>query len=122
MTNINDILKERKSNYGEFEKHADLSQALKNATRLNAPDFAREGMEMIVHKIARIVNGDPLYADSWRDIEGYAKLVADILDDRNKGKESDDGAVVKCPYCGSHNVKPIYYGDKLCNDCDEIFS
>jgi hypothetical protein len=37
-------------------------------------------MDMIMHKIGRIVNGDPDYADSWVDIAGYAKLVADRLD------------------------------------------
>ena len=39
----------------------------------------REALEMIAHKIARIVNGDPNYADSWVDIAGYATLVADRL-------------------------------------------
>jgi hypothetical protein len=38
---------------------------------------------MICHKLGRIVNGDPNYADSWIDIAGYAKLVADRLE----GKE-----------------------------------
>jgi hypothetical protein len=28
-----------------------------------------------MHKVARILNGDPDYADSWRDIIGYARLV-----------------------------------------------
>ena len=40
----------------------------------------QEALEMILHKIARIVNGDPDYADSWVDIAGYAKLVADRLE------------------------------------------
>lgn len=35
---------------------------------------------MIAHKIGRILNGDPNYADSWIDIAGYAKLVADRLE------------------------------------------
>lgn len=39
----------------------------------------REALEMIAHKIARILNGDPNYADSWVDIAGYAKLIADRL-------------------------------------------
>jgi hypothetical protein len=39
-----------------------------------------EALEMICHKIGRIVNGDPNYADSWIDIAGYAKLVADRLE------------------------------------------
>lgn len=30
---------------------------------------------MIVHKIGRILNGDPNYADSWHDIAGYATLI-----------------------------------------------
>jgi hypothetical protein len=34
---------------------------------------------MIAHKIGRIINGDPDYIDSWDDIAGYAKLVADRL-------------------------------------------
>jgi hypothetical protein len=39
---------------------------------------------MIFHKLARIANGDPNYHDSWHDIAGYAKLVADRLE---TGKE-----------------------------------
>ena len=32
---------------------------------------------MIVHKIGRILNGDPEFHDSWHDIVGYAQLAAD---------------------------------------------
>ena len=35
---------------------------------------------MISHKIARIMNGDPNYADNWIDIAGYATLVANRLE------------------------------------------
>ena len=38
-----------------------------------------EALDMICHKIGRIINGDPDYADSWHDIAGYAQLVADRL-------------------------------------------
>ena len=34
-----------------------------------------EALEMIAHKIARILNGNPNYADHWADIAGYATLV-----------------------------------------------
>lgn len=34
---------------------------------------------MVAHKIGRILNGDPNYHDSWHDIIGYTKLVADEL-------------------------------------------
>jgi len=39
----------------------------------------KEALEMIQHKIGRILNGDQYYHDSWHDIIGYAKLVADTL-------------------------------------------
>jgi hypothetical protein len=35
---------------------------------------------MIVHKIGRIVNGDPDVTDHWVDIAGYATLIADRLE------------------------------------------
>ena len=35
----------------------------------------QEALDMIFHKIARILNGDPNYADSWHDIAGYATLI-----------------------------------------------
>lgn len=34
---------------------------------------------MICHKMARIINGDPNYRDSWDDVAGYATLVAKRL-------------------------------------------
>lgn len=42
---------------------------------------------MIAHKIARILNGDPDYDDSWVDIAGYATLVVKKL---KNGAENDD--------------------------------
>lgn len=84
---IEDILKERGTRYGKFKDHAAISQSLKSVIRVHAGDKwycyspdQQEAMEMIAHKLARIINGDPDYSDSWRDIAGYAKLVADRLD------------------------------------------
>lgn len=42
-------------------------------------DDQKEALEMIAHKIGRVLCGDPDYADSWHDIAGYAKLVEDRL-------------------------------------------
>jgi len=87
VTDIGDVLKERGNRYGQFTDHAALSQKLKAVMMMHdadkydkmAPD-QREALEMIAHKQARILNGDPDYADSWRDIAGYATLVADRLE------------------------------------------
>lgn len=83
---ITQTLTERGQRYGKFTGHAEVTQMLKTvvATALRkrdktlAPD-QQEAMDMILHKIGRIVNGDPDYDDSWVDIAGYAKLVADRL-------------------------------------------
>ena len=83
---INTTLTERGKRYGTFKDHAEISQSLKAELRIAlatrgadlSPD-QQEALEMICHKLARIVNGDPDYADSWHDIAGYAQLVADRL-------------------------------------------
>ena len=84
---IGAVLTERGSRYGNFEDHARITQAIKHEIRqgdsyTKMEDDMVEALDMIAHKIGRIVNGDPRYADSWVDIAGYAKLVADrLLDD-----------------------------------------
>jgi hypothetical protein len=81
---IEDTLKERGKRYGEFEGHAEISQALQSVMRAAEkweklkPD-QKEALTMIAHKIGRILNGDPDYHDSWHDIVGYTKLVADRI-------------------------------------------
>lgn len=80
-----EILAERGKRYGAFREHARISQALKGLMTTGRSFEAlsasqHEALEMIQHKVARILNGDPGYADSWRDIAGYATLVADELE------------------------------------------
>jgi len=85
-TYVDKILDDRHETYGHFIHLAGVSQQLKKvlfhelAARNKdlAPDQI-EAIEMILHKIARIVNGDEDHIDSWHDISGYATLVADRL-------------------------------------------
>ena len=84
MTDIDKTLAERGKRYGEFKDHARISQELKRVMQKtdgwnNLGATGREALEMIAHKIARVLNGDPTYEDNWIDIAGYAKLVADRL-------------------------------------------
>ena len=39
----------------------------------------KQALTVMADKIARILSGDPDYADNWHDIQGYAKLVEDRL-------------------------------------------
>lgn len=100
--NVDETIAERGKRYGSFKGHAEVTHAIKTAMngvgydsagcyntthktnwrKLSA--FQREALEMIAHKIGRILNGDPDYADSWHDIAGYAKLVEDELNARGQ--------------------------------------
>lgn len=84
------VLVQRGNRYGAFTGHAKITQKLKDVMRdtdnwTKLTNDQKESLEMIVHKIGRILNGDPNYDDSWIDIAGYAKLVGDRL---TTGKET----------------------------------
>lgn len=83
---VDETLDERAKDYGTFKDGAALMQGIKrlladHAAKHNKTftDDQWEALEMIVHKMARIVNGNPDKVDSWVDIAGYATLVADRL-------------------------------------------
>lgn len=81
---VNGTLAARASRYGKFNGVAQITQALKVVMR-TTPNWdslsfdKKEALETIAQKIARILNGDPNYHDSWHDIAGYAELVASAL-------------------------------------------
>jgi transposase len=87
-TDVDAILDERASTYGSFKDVAGFAQEMKNAIRMcnnsELDDDQIEALDMIASKIARIVNGDPDYVDSWLDIAGYATLVADRLQGKSR--------------------------------------
>jgi hemerythrin len=79
--NIEDTLNERGSNYGNFSDFSDivdqLTKVINDSPAYDKMDHVhKEGIRMIAHKIARILNGNPNYVDSWWDIAGYATLVS----------------------------------------------
>jgi transposase-like protein len=86
---VDETLDARAVEYGKFIEGAEVMQMLKrvvqaalnNRDKTLAHDQA-EAMDMIIHKIGRIVNGNPDVVDHWLDIAGYAKLVADRLEGR----------------------------------------
>lgn len=81
-----EILAHRERRYGRFVDVALTAQALKTALHqvanvravALAPEM-REALDLICTKLSRIVHGDPSLLDSWDDVAGYARLVADRL-------------------------------------------
>ena len=78
--NVEETLDRRGRHYGEFINIATTAQDLKSVLKygvnysLLEPDMA-EALDMIVHKMSRLVNGDCYHRDSWHDIMGYARLI-----------------------------------------------
>lgn len=75
------LLAERGQTHGDFADHARITRNIKDAMiqesgwpRLN--DMQKESLDMIAHKIGRILAGNPDFADHWDDIAGYARLIS----------------------------------------------
>jgi Domain of unknown function (DUF6378) len=78
------LLSERATTHGDFADHASVTYAIKDAIHSlgNADKLSlmqREALDMIAHKIGRIIAGNPNHADHWDDIAGYARLVSQRL-------------------------------------------
>jgi hypothetical protein len=83
-SSLNATLTERHNSYGKFEDNARTAQAIKWEMRMcpKWDDLAadqKEALHQIASKISRLLSGDVDHLDSWRDIAGYATLVAERL-------------------------------------------
>lgn len=91
---IQDTLQERGNRYGDFSDHAKIAQDLQDVMRrsettsaggatfngwTNLSAVQKQALTVLADKVARILSGDPNYADNWHDIQGYAKLVEERL-------------------------------------------
>ena len=118
---IENTLAERGNRYGDFTDHADLAQGIQfrmqkfclkadNADGFIEPwkdrlnNAQRQALTVIADKIARILSGDPNYADNWHDIQGYAKLVEDRLPQPAKAVKP---VVAHCPHCGASELHQL---------------
>ena len=77
---IDTLLAERQSIHGDFLVFGGIRQELRRVMEKtpswnSLTDAQREALDMIQHKVARILNGNPNFADHWTDIQGYARLI-----------------------------------------------
>ena len=89
-TDINALLAERGKTHGDYVTHALITQDLKRVINHHVGDLDRrldddmqESLDMIAHKIGRIIAGNAAEPDYWRDVAGYAQLVANRLEGGN---------------------------------------
>lgn len=83
---VETMLTERKKTHGNFRDHARCTQRLKSVLRDELEIVGKtltmeqqEALDMIFHKIGRMVAGDANFIDHWDDSAGYSTLVAKIL-------------------------------------------
>jgi hypothetical protein len=84
ITTTEALITERGNRYGKFKDGAEIMRSLKRVMHdtegwNNLTASQKEALDMIQHKIGRILNGDPTYDDSWKDIAGYATLIVNEL-------------------------------------------
>lgn len=87
----NQLLEERGNTHGEFADNSRIAQCIKRTIREGRnwealPSFACEALDMIAHKIGRLLEGKWNHEDHWDDILGYAKLAADRIRQGNEVK------------------------------------
>lgn len=78
---IDALLAEREKTHGDFSEHADVTQYIKDLLRFKPgweklTPAMRESLDMIAHKVGRIMAGSAFVNDHWDDIAGYARLVS----------------------------------------------
>ena len=78
------VLNERETTHGDYRDTARIAQRLKDAVRREASfdvldDTAKESLDLICTKVARILSGNWREADHWKDIAGYSNLVGERL-------------------------------------------
>ena len=77
---LDELLDDRGKTHGRWRDNARIAQSMKELWRREdgwkrLSEGQRECLEMIAHKIARVLAGDPNHIDHWADIGGYAELV-----------------------------------------------
>ena len=88
---LSDVLAKRETTHGNWIDNAWHAQRMKEQWRKargwqRLSCCQREALEMIAHKVARILSGDPNERDHWLDIGGYVELVLRELDGGKHGQ------------------------------------
>lgn len=93
------MLDSRLKTHGEYGKFAEAEQTLQAAMR-KTEGFQKLSLtqvsvlNMIQHKIARILTGSPDHLDHWRDIQGYAQRALDELQKKPGATDTKTSVVV----------------------------
>jgi hypothetical protein len=79
MMQTDALLTERGTTHGKFEDNARYAQRLRALWRTSPawasmPDEHKEALDQMAGKFSRILSGQSMFFDHWRDVAGYASL------------------------------------------------
>lgn len=85
MPEINDILKERGSRYGDFGVQARTAQNIRDAFEASPnwhllPPYMKEALSLMTTKFSRMLTGDHMYMDNVVDLIGYMTLMRNEME------------------------------------------
>ena len=93
MDDLHEVLANRDSRYGGFSNVAKTARSFKASAAVNENHYKRtsaeekEALDMIFHKLARILCQQGYDGDSWLDVAGYALLAHEAAIKRAKEEE-----------------------------------
>ena len=78
------LISERAKTHGDFQQATVMVQAVKRLFRQSPnwddiPPAMQEALDMLASKAGRILHGDAEALQHWEDVEGYARLVVNML-------------------------------------------
>lgn len=85
MEDIEKTLEERGKTHGNFKDVSETYDRMDTAMQTSGVNIGNLkstqalALDVIIQKIARIVNGDPDFSDHWEDIAGYSTLIVKEL-------------------------------------------
>lgn len=131
MSTIDETLKQRQGVHGDFTDNGRVTDEFM-AVMYDTPNWnnlaphQRIALFMIAHKMARVLCGDPNFADHWHDIGGYAKcaeerivapesamekFIADATEAAQESPlvepESERKPPIVCKTCGFSNINTL---------------
>lgn len=83
MGELTKVLEERGNDYGDFELISKAAAELRQTMASSGCEYSdaqQEAINMICHKMARLIFGNRNKQDTWLDIAGYATLIVNILE------------------------------------------
>lgn len=83
---LDELLQDRNKTHGPFKLQAAAAVELKHVMKKYLKDTVMsaehtEALDMIAHKLARIIIGHAGFKDHWDDIAGYAQLGSKACED-----------------------------------------